>query len=425
VIDGPRRVDGLIWWQIRARMAAQEVTGWLAETSPTGAALIAKATSTPGTPPPAGIAGRFAPGDTVYTNGYVNLRRSPGYVGKTSDDIVVEIPYGSAIAIGGGPQTADELTWWQVDYTTAARQKTKGWTAERAPKGHQLLSKQAPPPPPPVQTPIFNTYRMGDAVCNLSAADVNIRKSPGYRNKPADDVVALVPSKALLRLVDGPREADGLHWWRVQGQVVDRTLEGWMAEVSPAGMRLLAPALFRDAIALSIPFQGNHRVSQLWGDNAGFYRQFTYDGVALRGHNGIDFAMPIGTPLLAADAGTVQTVGASPKGFGNWIMLDHRWGQSVYAHMHRITVREGQAIGRGDRLGESGNSGTSTGPHLHFSIRITPYFRGDGWGGYCDPLPFMEADKLNIPAGIRGEGPEGETIPPSPPPIEEPGRPLP
>ncbi|MEZ4635026.1 MAG: M23 family metallopeptidase [Caldilineaceae bacterium] len=165
-------------------------------------------------------------------------------------------------------------------------------------------------------------------------------------------------------------------------------------------------------------------MSQLWGDNPDFYKQFTYDGVPLRGHNGIDFSMPIGTPIATSDEGRVLTVGASPAGFGNWVMVDHRWGQSVYAHMNRVTVREGETVRRGDVLGESGNSGTSTGPHLHFSIRITPYYRGDGWGGYCDPLPFMEVEKLIIPAGIRGEE-AVEMAPPSAPPIEVPGRRLP
>ena len=435
VLTGPRAVDGLTWWQVQTRFAGQEVTGWLAQTSGNGAPLVTKvgASPTPVAPPapvepptptPSTPTGKFRPNQLVYTGSYVNLRRTPGYVGKTTDDILVEIPYGGAVTIISGPRSGDELTWWQVDFTHES-QRLRGWTAEATSNGEELLLEKAPPPPAPAQPPVFDTYRIGDGVCNISLSDVNIRRTPGFRNKPIDDVVALVPSKALLRLKDGPRQADGLFWWQVQGGDSGSPLVGWMAEVSPTGTRLLAPAIFRNAIQLAIPFRGTHAVSQLWGDNADFYKQFLYDGVPLRGHNGIDFGMPVGTPLVSSDEGRVLTVGASPSGFGNWVMVDHRWGQSVYAHMHRVTVREGESVRRGDVLGESGNSGTSTGPHLHFSIRITPHFRGDGWGGYCDPLPFMEVEKLVIPAGIRGEDPTEAAMPPSAPPIEAPGRRLP
>lgn len=425
VLGTPQRLDGVIWWRVRARHRGKSITGWLPETSSNGMALIVKApTSTPGIRA-FSIDPALRPGDTAYANSFINLRRSPGYVGKTIDDIVVEIPYGSSVTIVEGPQTSDDLTWWQVKTLPTSGRQEQGWTAESTASGQPLLTKKAPPPPAIPRSPQVNTYKPGDAVCNISQAEVNIRSTPGYRDKPTSDIVARVASKALLRLVDGPREVDGLLWWHVKGQSGGQTIEGWMAEVAPTGTRLLAPALMRNAIVLSIPYQGNQRVSQLWGDNPAFYRQFTYDGVPLRGHNGIDFAMPIGTPLRATDNGTVLTVGASPSGFGNWVMLDHRWGQSVYAHMHKVTVREGQPVRRHGIIGESGNSGTSTGPHLHFSIRINPHYRGDGWGGYCDPLPFLDADKLNIPSYIRGEGPPEPEMLPSPPPIEEPGRPLP
>lgn len=424
VVGGPQRVDGLTWWQIRSRTAAGEIIGWMAQSSFDGAPLLAGEGITE--PSPIGATGKFAAGQRLFANSFVNLRRTPGYVGKTSDDILVEIPYGQPVTVlDSSTEQIDELVWWRVEYANQQGQRFSGWTAESASNGTELLVTAAPPPLPQSQPPVFKTYQVGDAVCNISLGDVNVRKSPGFRNKETGDVVALIRSKAMLRLLDGPREADGLFWWRVQGQEDNQSLEGWMAEVSPTGIRLLAPALVRNAIAVGVPFHGNHRVSQLWGDNPDFYRQFPYDGVPLRGHNGIDFAMPIGTPLVSADEGRILTVGASPGGFGNWVMVDHRWGQSVYAHMHRVTVREGQTVARGDVLGESGNSGTSTGPHLHFSIRVNPYFRADGWGGYCDPLPFMEADKLNIPVGIRGEEELREIMPPSPPPIEAPGRPLP
>ncbi len=428
LLDGPRTVDGLTWWQVRTTIAGKEVPGWLAQNSTAGAPLIAKAESAtlPTNPDtPTAPTGKFAVNQTVFANSYVNLRRTFGYVGKTTDDIIVEVPYGAALVVVSGPRRADDLSWWQVDFVNAERQQQRGWTAAASTDGHELLVAKAPPPPAAVQPPVFDTYHVGDAVCNISLGDVNVRKSPGFRGKPVDDVVAIVASRALLKLVDGPRPVDELYWWQVQWNEMGRTSTGWMAEASPTGIRLLAPAAFRDAIHLAMPFTGVHPVSQLWGANPDFYRQFLYDGVPLRGHNGIDFAMPIGTPIVSSDEGRVLTVGASPSGFGNWVMVTHRWGQSVYAHMNRVTVREKQTVRRGEVLGQSGNSGTSTGPHLHFSIRIAPNFRGDGWGGYCDPLPFMQLDKLIIPAGVRGDEAGEAGLPPSAPPIEVPGRRLP
>jgi hypothetical protein len=60
-------------------------------------------------------------------------------------------------------------------------------------------------------------------------------------------------------------------------------------------------------------------------------------------------------------------------------------------------VVQGQAIARGQYLGASGNSGGSTGPHLHFAIRINPYQRTDGWGGFSDPLPYLPPGSFVLP----------------------------
>ena len=347
-------------------------------------------------------------------------------MGKTAEDIAGEIAYGKPGLVQTGPQKADDLTWWQLAHTGADNRGLVGWAAETGPDGAELLSKSAPPPPPPIQTTTVTTYSVGAPVTNISPFEVNVRRSPGYVGKPDSDVAAVVPSKALLKLAEGPRQADGLSWWRVTG-VENPAIDGWMAEVSPIGVRLLAPALFRNLISLGVPYSGNHPISQLWGENPQVYGSFKYDGVALKGHNGIDIATPVGTQILAADAGTVTNADFLPGGYGNWVRVTHRWGHSDYAHLNRSTVRPGQAVGKGTVLGESGNSGNSTGPHLHFSIRIDPYSRQDGWGGFCDPMSFLDSSKLNL--ALYGRDLEAiRDIPrhePTPPGLEEPGRPLP
>ncbi|MEZ4614259.1 MAG: M23 family metallopeptidase [Caldilineaceae bacterium] len=91
---------------------------------------------------------------------------------------------------------------------------------------------------------------------------------------------------------------------------------------------------------------------------------------------------------MAADDGEVLRVGFEEKGFGNYLILRHRWGETIYAHLNRIDVATGAVVQRGQAIGLTGNTGASTGAHLHFGVRITPYRRNDGWGGFCDPRPF-------------------------------------
>ena len=87
-------------------------------------------------------------------------------------------------------------------------------------------------------------------------------------------------------------------------------------------------------------------------------------------HTGMDFTAPIGTPIHATGNGSVSKVEYDGRGYGNNVMINHGWGfESVYGHMSKIVVRPGQKINRGDLLGYVGNSGTSTGPHLHYEVR--------------------------------------------------------
>jgi len=91
-------------------------------------------------------------------------------------------------------------------------------------------------------------------------------------------------------------------------------------------------------------------------------------------HNGIDFGIPTGTPVKAALSGTVRGWGNTDaiKGcysFGKWILIDHANGLStVYLHLSNISVKKGQSVSTGDVIGNSGNTGYSTGPHLHFGV---------------------------------------------------------
>ena len=87
-------------------------------------------------------------------------------------------------------------------------------------------------------------------------------------------------------------------------------------------------------------------------------------------HSGMDFTAPIGTEIHATGNGVVVKVEPYGNGYGNNVVINHGYGyETVYAHMSKFAVHVGQKISRGDLLGYVGNTGTSTGPHLHYEVR--------------------------------------------------------
>jgi murein DD-endopeptidase MepM/ murein hydrolase activator NlpD len=87
-------------------------------------------------------------------------------------------------------------------------------------------------------------------------------------------------------------------------------------------------------------------------------------------HRGIDFSLPVGSPVRVTGDGVVTSV-QRQRGLGNVIKIDHGDGvTTVYAHLHKILAEKGQKVARGEIIAESGNTGRSTAPHLHYEIRI-------------------------------------------------------
>lgn len=88
-------------------------------------------------------------------------------------------------------------------------------------------------------------------------------------------------------------------------------------------------------------------------------------------HTGIDLTCKPGQPIYSPADGVVETVRPSNKGFGNFLTLRHSFGfMSSYAHLAKFKVRSGQFVSKGEQIATCGNSGNSTGPHLHYEIRF-------------------------------------------------------
>lgn len=102
-----------------------------------------------------------------------------------------------------------------------------------------------------------------------------------------------------------------------------------------------------------------------------------------RMHNGTDFAAAHGTPIYTTGDGVVIHAGRL-SGFGNLVKIQHEFGiVTYYAHMSKIRVAKGQRVSRGDRIGDMGNTGRSTGTHLHYEVRVG--------GKPVNPMKFIKA----------------------------------
>ena len=98
-------------------------------------------------------------------------------------------------------------------------------------------------------------------------------------------------------------------------------------------------------------------------------RRAPFDGQR-RMHEGLDIATRTGTPVMATAAGIVREVGTEP-GYGKLVVIDHGYGFSTaYGHNSRVMVKVGQRVKRGDLIATAGNTGRSSGPHVHYEVRV-------------------------------------------------------
>jgi murein DD-endopeptidase MepM/ murein hydrolase activator NlpD len=147
-----------------------------------------------------------------------------------------------------------------------------------------------------------------------------------------------------------------------------------------------------DTLKFDLPFDGIYPLTQGFSTQetdplmAAKYRRF-----GLRGHDGIDYSMPANTPIYAIDDG-IMALTEKYGDYGTTIVIQHRWGTSYYGHLNQITKRQGQVVKKGEQIGLSGSTGLSTGPHLHFGIKLKNHDLQNGYYGKTNPLPYLTSD---------------------------------
>lgn len=138
-------------------------------------------------------------------------------------------------------------------------------------------------------------------------------------------------------------------------------------------------------IALDTP---NLMISDFYGSRNASITGYSYL------HNGVDFSVPIGTPVGAASAGTITETVMGGGARGNYVTIDHGDGvQSQYLHLSSITATKGQHVNAGDVIAASGNTGRSTGPHLHFTIYTDKAPAPDH---STDPIPVLASHNVDL-----------------------------
>ncbi|PEQ12396.1 hypothetical protein B2G71_12275 [Novosphingobium sp. PC22D] len=223
----------------------------------------------------------------------------------------------------------------------------------------------------------------------FAAAAVFIAASPAQANSSANADIA-APLRAAQAANQSATGAEDEQFRKIfnSWQTFEKTGVPALAAVAEAAGQ--AGALGRSAItpAVSIPsrtpLEGYHLTSSFG------MRVHPVTG-GLRGHKGIDLGAPIGTPIYATADGVISKASWF-GGYGLFISIEHGGElQTRYGHMSRLNVAEGQRVRKGEIIGFVGSTGRSTGPHLHYEVRVK--------GEAVNPIPYMQATELAASEG--------------------------
>jgi len=209
------------------------------------------------------------------------------------------------------------------------------------------------------QTDISN--QVADVITQIQAADNDLQNQ-------TPDVTAALATLLESQEQDLLQQSNQAAWDAAHVGVG----EALIAHLLPTGTPV-------SGLVLSWPMAGG-RVTQPFGPSdllleppLGQYAHF---------HTGIDIAAPFGTTVTAAAPGIVVAVGHTNIGYGNYVVIGHGGGiMTLYGHLLETDVLVGDVVGRGQRIGLEGSTGWSTGPHVHFELRVND--------SVVDPMPYL------------------------------------
>ena len=220
--------------------------------------------------------------------------------------------------------------------------------------------------------------RNGDTLASIADMfDVSVNTILWYNGLPKNSVLRVGQTLYILPI-------SGIMYTVISGDTLNtiaRKHNGDIDEIaSYNNMKVTDKLLPGDKIMIpngqaSLTVSGGSSIAASGPAYNGYYRKPFIVGHRTQGshgiYNAVDYGMPVGSPLSAAAAGTVIVSNFGYNGgYGNYVKIQHSNGtQTVYAHMSDLAVSVGQTVTQGQLIGYSGNTGKSTGPHLHFEIR--------------------------------------------------------
>ncbi len=233
--------------------------------------------------------------------------------------------------------------------------------------------------------PITYTVGPGDNVCSIAdqfgiSVDTILWNNGDLEDNPdylaLGDVLTVLPVSGVYHtVVKGDTLESIAAEYKANVQDIAAYEGNYLTEpvTLSVGQKLIVPGgskpyTVRHVVAWSgqLP-AGARRGSGVFGwPMSGFISQRYFDA-----HQAVDIAAPQGTPIKAADSGYVALVGRNDTGYGRYVLIDHGNGfQTLYAHFSMIFVEVGQSVGKGQVIGQCGSTGKSTGPHVHFEIKL-------------------------------------------------------
>ena len=200
-------------------------------------------------------------------------------------------------------------------------------------------------------------------------------------NEKNEQLQALIDEKTeeLVKVSDRVEDLEGIVG--LANKTTDETENkgnDLLERVDLASITAAQKAFVMQLLPNGVPLRGNYRVTDEWGVRLHPILRRTHS------HTGTDFSVPVGTPVYATADGVADfTANGYNGGYGIMLKLEHAFGfKTFYAHLSKIVVRKGDFVKKGQLIAYSGNSGRSTGPHLHYEIRYL--------GVDLNPRPFVE-----------------------------------